>query len=358
MVHWAWGGLSLGGLAWQAWRRRGDRVAEAGVSVLVLAVVPPLSFVLHSTPVFPHYFIVTYPAQYVAAGVALAVVTRRVRWLGWTVLCVSAAAQVWALASLGTYLSSHATPGGYGVPLSMQLQAADLAKAVLEEGPATELLIAGRGESPKLDEFSAVNSVLLRPVPHRFVDVDRSAVFPNHPAVVLLRQNLGEQAEHYLAAAASISRVPLRAGEGALQVLLLPAAAAPPPSRALDPPYLLANGVSLYGYDPPLQEGSASAAWQLHWDTGTPSDADYHIFNHLLDADGMRVAQADAAAFAARQWSAGDAVISRFVLSWPSDTERPFTVRTGMYTYPAIENVPVLDVAGNPSADAVEISLQ
>jgi hypothetical protein len=32
-------------------------------------------------------------------------------------------------------------------------------------------------------------------------------------------------------------------------------------------------------------------------------------------------------------------------------------MRTGMYTYPSVENIPVLDIAGNPCDDGVEVPL-
>ena len=53
----------------------------------------------------------------------------------------------------------------------------------------------------------------------------------------------------------------------------------------------------------------------------------------------------------------GDKVVSRFTVSRPGEAAGPLWMRTGMYTYPAVENVPVLDVAGNPCADAVEARL-
>ena len=90
----------------------------------------------------------------------------------------------------------------------------------------------------------------------------------------------------------------------------------------------------------------------------TPEAADYHIFNHLLDAAGARVTQADGAAFAARQWRAGDGVVSRFVLPVPADVAPPLTMRVGMYRFPSLESVPVLDEAANPAGDFVEIPLE
>ena len=69
------------------------------------------------------------------------------------------------------------------------------------------------------------------------------------------------------------------------------------------------------------------------------------------------MAQADAAAFAGRQWRAGDVVISRFVLPVPADANPPLTMRVGMYRFPSLESVPVLDAAANPVGEAVEIPL-
>ncbi len=360
IVHWLWGGLILIGLSWlgwRAWRRRRDPAAEAGLLVVVWVLVPPLFFVRHSTPVFPHYLISTYPSQYIAAGVAFLVLAKRLRWAGWAILGASATAQVWVWAALLTFAGARATPGAFGTPLAMQRQAAELAETMRVEESAAEVLIAGPGESPEFDEFAAVNSVLLRSVPHRFVDIDQSAVFPTTPTVVLLSQSLSELTNHYLSAATRIERVPLRTGEGALHILALPGEAAPVPGFQLEPPNTLANGITLLGYDLSLHSEKVAATWQVHWRTGTPSAADFHFFNHLLDGSGQRVSQADAPTFSAGQWKPGDSVISLFALPWPADEVGPLTIRTGMYTYPGMENIPVLDWAGNPYSDAVEIAL-
>jgi len=358
-VHWLWGALVLGGMGWLGWRGRGEREVEVGLLVLVWGLAPPLFFVWHSTPVFPHYFIITYPAQYIAAGVAGAALVRRLhgwRWAGWIVLGTSAAAQVWVWAVLLAFVSGRATPGGFGAPLKMQLAAAELAQRMLVEELAAEVLVVGPGESPELDEFAAVHSVLLRPAPHRFVAGDRSAVFPAEPAIVLLAPAPGRQAERYLSPAGRTARVELRPGEGALHLLTLPGNSAPAPDFAFQAPHTFANGVDLLGYNAPTPNNNA-AVWQIYWRTGAPAETDYHFFNHLMDANGQRVSQADAAAFFAGQWRAGDTVVSRFVLPWPAEAARPSSIRTGMYTYPALENVPVLDAAGNPSAGAVQVIL-
>jgi hypothetical protein len=49
--------------------------------------------------------------------------------------------------------------------------------------------------------------------------------------------------------------------------------------------------------------------------------------------------------------------VSRFVLPVPADVSPPSIMRVGMYRFPSLESVPVLDEAANPVADAVEFPL-
>ena len=81
----------------------------------------------------------------------------------------------------------------------------------------------------------------------------------------------------------------------------------------------------------------------------------YHFFNHVQDALGQRLAQTDVPAFPANQWQTGDIVASYFLLQDTEKGIRPLTIRTGMYVYPSLESVPLLDVAANPYADAAEV---
>jgi 4-amino-4-deoxy-L-arabinose transferase-like glycosyltransferase len=354
-----WGAMILAGFGWLAWRavrQKDEPAAEAGALVLIWGLAPSLVFLRHTFPLFPHYFITTFPAQYIAAGVALAALGSRVRWMGWVLLGASSIAQVGVWAALLVFLNTHGTPGGFGIPLRAQLEAVDMAEKMMVEEDAHEILVAGTGEDPAVDENAAVHSVLLRSIPHRFVDLDLSAVFPAESAVVLMYPPGRVLAGLYHAASSRIEHVTLREGEGEITILALPSGNRSSAAFNFPEPNHLANGVTLLGYDPPV-ELEDTILWQIHWQTGTPAEVDYHFFNHLLDSEGQQVSQADAAAFSARQWHAGDEVISRFALPRPAGLVGPLSMRTGMYTYPAVENVPVLDVASNPCADAVKVLL-
>ncbi|MBP6469064.1 MAG: glycosyltransferase family 39 protein [Chloroflexi bacterium] len=367
-VVWLAGALLTAGLVWLAWliwRHGGRPSTDMAFIVLVWALLPPLFFTLwRGTPVFIHYFIAVLPAPYIAAGVfwarwvaaARSPIARGAAWAGLTTLAV---AQAWALAALLAFVAQTATPGGFGTPLGRQLATAVRAQTMLAESGAAEILAVGPGERPDLDEFPAVWDVLLRGTPHRFVDGRQSALFPAAGAVVVLDSTLAEEGDLYRETAVAAESIALRPGEGALAVLLLPDGA-PPPQAAFDGVALLANWVNFLGYDLAVDEAGGTAVWRLHWRTGdNPDPADYHLFNHVQGADGQRLAQVDAAAFAPWQWRAGDVVVSRFVLPWPGEGEgeRPLLMRSGMYRYPSLEPVLLLDVAGNPYADALEIPL-
>jgi hypothetical protein len=249
------------------------------------------------------------------------------------------------------FLGQTATPGGFGTPVGRQLAAVEQAKTMRIENNAAEILVVGEGESPNVAEFPAVYDVLLRDVPHRFVDGRRAALFPAQSSIVLLAEGMAMM-DLYADTAVSQTEIPLRPGEGSLHIMTLPGSAAPRPDVAFETPYLLANWVNLLGHDVPEIMGDGTVVWQIHWRTGdSPDPAIYQFFNHLLDSQGQRLSQADAAAFSPAQWRTGDIVVSQFVLEWDDGGKRPYTIHTGMYHYPSLEPIPFLDVAGNPYAE-------
>jgi 4-amino-4-deoxy-L-arabinose transferase-like glycosyltransferase len=379
LAHLILGLLMISGLfyiAWYAWKSWEQPQARVGLIVLIWLLMPVLIFLWQWTPVFIHYFIAVLPAPFIVAGIAFSQIPALLARLwpggsasskrlvlagGGVILVLTAVAQVGALLSLQNFVSGRATPGGYGIPLGLKIAAVEQIEDLLAEGAAGEVLIAGEGEMPLIDEFPAEWDVLLRDIPHRFVDVTHSALFPAEAAVVLLDGRLEQPfstGDLYLKSAAENHEIPLRTGEGSYYVLALPAKARPAPDVVVDPSLLLANWVNLVGYDWPQLTEEDSAVWQVHWRSGdNPDPSDYQFFNHLINAEGQRISQVDAAAFDPGQWRAGDEVIGRFVMPWPEDAGELLTMRVGMYRYPSLENVPLLDEAGNPYSDAAEFPL-
>jgi hypothetical protein len=248
-----------------------------------------------------------------------------------------------------TTVAQQPEAGGFGIPLEIKLAAADAARAALEDGHATEVILAGDGSDPEQDDFPAEFRALLHGLRVRYADLNAEAVFPAAASAVLLEPAVDRPTsvrDLYLAAAEAIH-------DEQYTVLILPASVAPTPETPATPPALLANFVRLSGYNS-LREGPEGALWDVFWLTADhPDPADYHLFNHLIDGTGARIAQADAAAFAGIQWRPGDVVISRFLLPLTGAPGPPLTMRVGMYRFPSLESVPVLDEAANPAADFV-----
>jgi hypothetical protein len=214
------------------------------------------------------------------------------------------------------------------------------------------------------DQKANIFDALLSGTPHRVVDGRTTVVYPPHTAVFLV----APEVESAVAVASPCTKdlsadltaspfdgayryrlwSPARAGTSACTGRLSPAAAR------------WASGVGLLGYD---VEGTPGPGETLHvtlfWETTQgPLDADVHWFTHLEDEAGQRWGQYDAVAWPVARWQPGDRVLFHFDLHIAPDAEPgPCVLRVGQYTYPAIENIPVVDEAGNPADYAVTLPL-
>jgi 4-amino-4-deoxy-L-arabinose transferase-like glycosyltransferase len=351
LVRWLWGLGTLAGL-WVAVRRR----QPADLILILWPLIPILFFIRHSTPVFPHYFIITLPAAYILAGLAAQAIwgkltartpglqgddqkitgrSLRLRGVLFVFGLISLAltqAGVWL--ALLAFVVNHNTTGGFGTPLGSLLQTVDVATRLADEKNVPEVLVVGAGDDPAVHEFPAVMDVLLPSRPHRFVNGNEAVVLPQAGSVVILESNQLRAGDWYSSCAQSNGCV-VQTLERGLSVVTVPPGA---PVRVANPfpdPHTLANGVNLIGWD-------TNPVWTVIWSPGfVPAAKDYHFFNHALNA------QVDGVGYPSRYWRDGDVILSFF------DLPPTGPVRVGMYEYPAVTNVPVLDVVGLPWADAV-----
>ena len=367
VARWFWLALVGAGVVWAAMQviqRRSEPPSQVGFIVLAWFLVPALLFVWHRTPVYIHYFIAGLPAACLLGGAAFAGLVRQLpRWgrgVAWAALLLTTVLQLAGWGNLMRYVAANPLDSGFGVALRTKQTAADTVRRLMDETDATEVLLVGDGSDPQTDDFPAEFRALLHDVPVRYVDLNAEALFPAAASVALLDVEPADSPSSvrdlYAAAPGSRQTVAIAPGVG-YTAHALPSAAAPSPDIPFGAPPLLANFVRLVGHNT-LRSMPEGLIWDIFWRTAdNPDPADYHIFNHLLEAAGARVAQADAAAFAASQWRAGDTIISRFVLPLTPDAVPPLTMRVGMYHYPSLEAVPVLDEAANPISDAFEIDL-
>ena len=371
---------------WLLFRRTGREAstssrARAFILLLVWVLVPMLIFLRHSTPVYPHYLIILYPAPHLIVAVLL---VEAVRWargrgkivatglpLALAVLLIGIAAwQIYLTLAWYRFVDTHSTSGGHGAPVKYVMRAADTIRRLADEVGNPQVIVLAQGDDPAYASAPAVfQFVLGRDLAPRFVDAQQALVFPDSeldtvycltpdaedtPAVAWLDR---------FAVALPAEAVSVRGGPQTYRFYRLPAGT---PERiasqiAFDgEPVAFANGVKL------LAQQSSGEAIPGHtvrlflwWvSPPAPGDVDYHFFNHLMDAEGRRWGQRDGPGYPTHYWQASDLIVSWFDVEIAADAPlTDFRVRTGMYTYPDAAGVPMVDAQGQPVSDAVEWGL-
>jgi hypothetical protein len=115
----------------------------------------------------------------------------------------------------------------------------------------------------------------------------------------------------------------------------------------------LGHQVALYGYE--LQAGEATTL-TLYWQSLAPTDHDYTVFVHILDASGRIVAQADAqprdGAYPTSLWVPGEFIADPYTFSLPPGA---YTLNIGLYLSETGARLPVFDPLGDLAGDVVTL---
>jgi 4-amino-4-deoxy-L-arabinose transferase-like glycosyltransferase len=361
---------------------RGPEERRRPILLMLLWFAVPIAMQSRPTaPVYPFYFILLYPVQFLLISILLVDVlacirTSRLRLAGRRLPALTLVAlplllwggwQVAVMARLFLFMDQHPSTGGYGIPLRYTRAAAQEARRLA--GPA-EIVVLSAGVSPAMDETPSVFEALLFGHPHRFADGRWALPVPDNTEVVYLAGPVeGSPGDLWpvlerLEAMAYVQPGPVIAlpdgwtyrlfhrdgveREDVLAGLIRFPEAIP-----------FANGTVFLGYG---MAGTASTGetlevWLAWWvRSPPPPGTSYHFFAHLVDEDGALRSQHDGAGFSTASWAAGDLVLSRFPIPVPPDlSPGRYQVWAGLYTYPDVVNVPFLDVAGNPAGDRVAL---
>jgi len=277
-------------------------------------------------------------------------------WGGW---------QVAVAGRLLIFMNQHPTTGGYGIPLKYTRAAAQEARRLA--GPS-EIIVPSVGVNPAVDETPSVFEALLFGHPHRLADGRWALPVPDSSEAVYLvgpvegsssdLQPILERLEamEYVQAGTVITlpdgwRYQLFHRDGPDREDVLAGLQRFPEAIPF------ANGTVFMGYGAAetVPAGGTLEVWLAWWVRSLPPPGtSYHFFTHLLDEGGGLRSQCDVAGFPTASWHAGDLVLNRFLIPVPPDlSPGHYQVLAGLYTYPDVVNVPVLDVAGNPAGDSV-----
>lgn len=379
-LDWAEMGLFWIGLAWaailvgqEAWTHR-CRLSLSGASRLVLLVwctVPVALLLRHAGPVYPHALSLLYPAQHLLIALFMAdllkLIRRRCQGPTRRLLTLAAVAPILALAlwqavlqqSLLSFVGTVETPGGYGAPVKYSLAAASRAER-LAGGAGGEVFALLPGADPRYDDRAAVFDVILE-ADHRLVDGRSALVLPSHPAVYLAGTGVEPAVSNLADLAHAVEpALPVRAGSDDVYRFFLwePIDVMPAILHSGDP-VRWASGAALLGYDwsGDLRPGG-SARWTLYYrvESLPPAGSDLHWFNHLIDREGVRWGQKDGVGVPSPEWRVGDTVLAWFEIPISEDAPPPpYYVRTGQYMYPDVVNVSLIDLAGNPAGEFIEL---
>lgn len=357
--------------------------------LLLWFVIPTLLQLRPSSSTQRHYFVLHYPVQFMLISITIVDGLARIRsWVLsslpqflkiYRVLVVSlvfsvSVGSVWQLGItvlLRDYMVNHPTTGGYGIPLRYTRFAAQEAVSLAE---GSEIIVISESTRPMITEPPTVFDALLFGQPHRFVDGRGALPFPSSDRVVYLVCLFQEHAwvpplVGTLATLESVTPGPeIRLPDGrAFKTYLRIASNTEDVTMDLSPllggiPF--SNNVVFAGYKTSgaFQPGEYLEVWLAWWLHGPPpAGVDYHFtiqLNQAVDGGLKVISQDDQVAFPADTWRGGDMILSYFLLPIPLHlSSGSFVLRAGMYSYPDIMPVPVINAAGLAVDDGVELAV-
>ncbi len=121
-----------------------------------------------------------------------------------------------------------------------------------------------------------------------------------------------------------------------------------------------ADQIALLGYDlaPPEPKPGSTLRLTLYWQAQAEMDQDYTVFVHLLDAEGRLVAQHDGqpggGSLPTSSWVGDEVIADEHPLGLdPNLPPGSYRLEVGLYLWPTMERLSVLDGAGQIQGDKV-----
>jgi hypothetical protein len=356
-----------------------ERFYALGTIIVLLAwlALPVLLQLRHSRTLQMHYFIPLQPVTYLVMALA---VDASIRWMrrlpsrpgrgvkgeglqklapviAATVIALIAGWQVFTTFRFTQFVQQYdTTAGGFGPPIRSGLDVAALARSAIQNNRTPDVIVVAPGGDPNVNEPATVMDVLLADLPHRFANANAGIILREDAAQYIFapgtQRALAALLQNVDASQVISREIKLRAGsELAYTHVFVPRLKLAPLQEM---PAQWANGVGLLGYRMPAGSGFTVETLARVF-REAPAGMNYHWFNHAYQGD-EKIAQADGGGLHPRNWRAGDILMQWFEIALPPNAQ-PDRVRVGTYEYPDIKPVMVVDAAGTPVADGVDLAV-
>lgn len=339
----------------------GDHDPSGPHLLTLLWYVLPLAFLsLISAHVFMHYVRILHPVAFVLPGLGLAAAARR-----WRLVAPAAVAlgllltvQAWGSGSLTRLVAEGRYEGGHGVPLADWLALRDAVYAIDRE--PRQLMVVAQGTHPQYEAEPAILTAVFAPRTELlFLDgrAGDALVLParREAAYLVLASDWSVPTRF---PAAFIEDHALRAG--ALQARLYRVAPNAAPLAEASPPARFSNGLALTAVRlPEAAQPGKPVEVLVRWTvtdavTSVEKARNYSAFNHLLNAAGEKVAQADGMGWSSFHWEPGQEIWQWYQIDVPEDLPAgEYRVITGLYSLADFQRATVVA----SGADHVELGV-
>ena len=354
-------------------------------ALLALWLVAALGVVsLGIVRVETQYLVILYPAGFVAMALLTdraweALEARRGRRAVWarlgqlglgSLLVAVVAWQAYCVFYLYGFVAGHDTAGGYGVPLRSWLAIRDMVRREAAATGVDEVWAIVDGTDVAYEQTPAILNYLLGPdlkVTFLGQGGNEALLLPaGRPALYLLTRTVPPEVERMLSRIGAEERGALPAAPGGVgaRVLFAPGRTAEQLRSLISQPVsesTLDSGLVLLGYDWPagVRPGDTvrfATYWSLRDIPAAERWVAHSLFNHLLAADGSKLAQHDGFGLPERYWQPGLMLVQWFQLELPASMPQgDYTLLTGMYRLSELSANHVLDQAGAPAGDAIRL---
>lgn len=351
---------------WQGLRalRRRDQRTPVDMIIFLWFIVPPLAFTPTWTTAYSHYLIPMLPAAGIALGVTLHEVWQGlVKWrtvqrtfVGFMVGAGAALIliQVWMLMGLFSFLDTYATTGGFGVPLSRLMP---IREAILAQKP-DQVLGKLDGQFIGYNLEATIWNFLLADVPVRRFLEPGMEVYPTTSALILI-----SGCDHPDVQFKGRLRLDNGQPESCYRIEhYTPEQFDPTPFTPVPDAAPFANGVQVSGYRWDSDQGCLTVLWTTQAPGKGPKSDFFNTAVHFFGTGGEKILDADATFWNGHYWGKGDRIVREYCLQYGQERISEIAgVRLGLYTFDdtpegrAFYGVDVLDQAGNPAGQSVEI---